>query len=61
MKDYLASIENLRRHAIEAAKIRDAAKDEAKRQMFNRLHQHFNRLADEIEQAMIEIGPESAS
>jgi hypothetical protein len=58
MKVHLASIENLRRHAIEAAKVMNAAKDEAKRQMFDRLH--FNRLADEVEQALIEIGPEGA-
>jgi Tfp pilus assembly protein PilE len=52
MKDYQASVEKLRRDAEEAALIRDMATDETKRDMFDRLHQHFNRLADEVEQAM---------
>ena len=52
MKDYKAAIEKLRRDAAEAALIRDLATDTTKREMFDRLHQHFNRLADEVEQAM---------
>ena len=52
MKDYQASIEKLRRDAAEAALIRDLATDTTKREMFHRLHQHLNRLADEVEQAM---------
>jgi len=52
MKDYKASVEKLRRDAAEAALIRDNATDKTKREMFDRLHQHFNRLADEVEQAM---------
>ena len=52
MKDFLASIEKLRNDAAEAALIRDLATDPKKRDMFDRLHQHFNRLADEVEQAM---------
>jgi len=31
---------------------RDLATDKAKRDMFDRLHQHLNRLADEVEQAI---------
>jgi hypothetical protein len=58
MKDYRASIEKLRREAAEAALIRDLATDGAKREVFNQLHQHLNRLADEIEQAM--SGPKTA-
>jgi hypothetical protein len=58
MKDYKASIEKLRKEAAEAALIRDLATDSAKREVFNRLHQHLNRLADEIEQAM--NGPKTA-
>ena len=53
MKDYQASLEKLRQDAAEAALIRDLATDRAKREMFDRLHQHLNRLADEVEQAMI--------
>ena len=52
VKDYQASLEKLRRDAAEAALIRDLATDVTKREMFDRLHQHLNRLADEVEQAM---------
>ena len=53
MKDYRASLEKLRQDAAEAALIRDLATDKAKREMFDRLHQRLNRLADEVEQAMM--------
>jgi hypothetical protein len=53
MKDYQASIEKLRKDAAEAALVRDLAMDATKREMFDRLHQHLNRLADEVERAMI--------
>jgi hypothetical protein len=52
VKDYRASIEKLRKDAAEAALIRDLATDPTKRQMFDRLHEHFNRLADEVENAV---------
>jgi hypothetical protein len=52
VKDYQASLEKLRKDAAEAALIRDLAMDHTKREMFNRLHEHLNRLADEVEQAM---------
>jgi hypothetical protein len=52
MKDYSASIEKLRTDAGEAALIRDLATDPTKREMFNRLHEHLNRLANEVERAM---------
>jgi hypothetical protein len=52
MKDYRASIEKLRKDAAEAALIADLATDPVKREMFNRLHEHLNRLADEVEQVM---------
>ena len=52
MKDYLASVEKLRKDAADAAIIRDLATDPDKRDLFNRLHHHFNRLADEIEQVI---------
>ena len=54
MKDYRASLEKLRRDAAEAALIRDLATDTTKRDMFDRLHQHLSRLADEVEQAIAE-------
>jgi hypothetical protein len=50
MKDYLASVEKLRRGAAEAALIRDLATETAKRAMYDRLH--LNRLADEVARAM---------
>lgn len=52
MKDYRASIEKLRKDAAEAALIRDLATDPAKREIFDKLHKHFNRLADEVERAV---------
>jgi hypothetical protein len=52
MKDYKASIEKLRKEAAEAALIRDLTTDKTKWETFHRLHEHLNRLADEIEQAM---------
>jgi hypothetical protein len=52
MKDFQSTIEKLRKDAAEAALIRDLATDWAKREIYDRLHQHLNRLADEVEQAM---------
>jgi hypothetical protein len=52
MKDYRASIEKLRRDAAEAALVRDLATDPIKRDMYSRLHEHLNRLANEVERAM---------
>ena len=52
MKDYRASIEKLRKDAVDAALIRDLATDQVKREMYDRLHRHLNRLADEVERAM---------
>ena len=52
MKDYQASVEKLRNDAAEAALIRDLATDPAKREIFGRIHEHLNRLADEVERAM---------
>jgi hypothetical protein len=52
MKDYQASIEKLRKDAAEAARVRDLSTDKTKRDLYDRLHEHFNRLADEVEQAM---------
>ena len=52
MKDYQASLEKLRKDAAECALIRDLATDPTKREMFDRLAQHLNQLANEVEQAM---------
>lgn len=52
MMDYLAAIEKLRKDASEAALIRDVAADTNKREMFDRLHEHLKRLADEIERSL---------
>jgi hypothetical protein len=52
VKDYRASIEKLRGDAVEAALIRDLALDPIKREFYDRLHKHFNSLADEVEQAL---------
>ena len=52
MKDYQSSLEKLRTDAAEAALVRDLATDRVKRDMYSRLHEHLNRLADEVERAM---------
>jgi hypothetical protein len=52
MKDFQASIEKLRKNSAGAALIRDLATDPIKRGMFGRLSEHFERLADEVEQAV---------
>jgi hypothetical protein len=52
MKDYRASIQKLREDGAEAALIRDLSSDTIKREIFNRLHEHLNRLADEVERAL---------
>lgn len=52
MKDYHGSVEKLRNDAAEAALIRDQTTDAAKREIFDRLYKHLNRLADEVERAM---------
>jgi len=52
MQDYLAAMEPLRKDAAEAELIRDLAIENAKREFFDRLKHHLNRLANEIEEAM---------
>jgi hypothetical protein len=61
MKDYQASIEKLRKDAAEAALIRDLATDQRKREMYDRLSQHLNRLADEVEWAMSQTSRDADS
>ena len=51
MRDYQAALEKLRNDAAEAALIRDLAAD-TKRETFGRIHEHLNRLAEEVERAM---------
>ena len=51
-EDYQTSVEKLRTDAAEAALVRDLSTEPTKREMFNRLHEHLSRLADEVEQAM---------
>ena len=48
MQDYKAAIAKLRREAAEAVLIRDLATEQTKRDMFDRLQEHLNRLADEV-------------
>ena len=56
MQDYEAAITKLRSGAAEAALIRDSATEQSKRDIFDRLHDHLNRLADEVEQAFKRAG-----
>jgi hypothetical protein len=52
MKDYLESLEKLRRDAAEFALVRDLTTDQKKRDMFANLAAHLNGLADEVEKAI---------
>lgn len=52
MKDYQLHLEKLRRDAAECALVRDLATDKTKRDIFDRLAQHLNQLADEVERTM---------
>jgi hypothetical protein len=52
MQDYKASLESLRKDAAEAALVRDLATDKTKRELYDRLHQHYLQLAAEVEKAM---------
>lgn len=52
MQDFRAAVEKLRSDAAEAALIRDLATEPGKRETFDRLCRHLNRLADEVEQTM---------
>ena len=54
MKDYLERVEKLRKDADECALIRDLATDQAKRDLFDRLHSHLTVLADQVEQAILQ-------
>lgn len=51
-------MEKLRNEAAAAALIRDLTTGGTKREVFDRLHQHLSRLADEVEHAM--SGPKTA-
>jgi hypothetical protein len=41
-----------RKWSVETILIRDLSTDKTKREMFGRLHEHFNKLADEVETAI---------
>ena len=52
MKDMRAHLEKLRVEAAECEMIRDLATDKAKRELFDRLAQHYRVLAVEVERAI---------
>ncbi|SCB54061.1 hypothetical protein GA0061098_102316 [Bradyrhizobium shewense] len=52
MKDFKARAEKLRTDAAECALIRDLATEPHKRELFNRLAEHLDTLAAEVEKAM---------
>jgi hypothetical protein len=52
MKDYQASVEKLRKDAADNRLIADLATNKAKRELFAKLADHLNALADEVERAM---------
>jgi hypothetical protein len=48
-----AQVEKLRTDAAECALIRDLATEPHKRELFNRLAEHLNTLATEVENAVV--------
>ncbi|MFK4507924.1 hypothetical protein LPJ38_22940 [Bradyrhizobium daqingense] len=52
MKDMQAQAEKLRAEAAECALIRDLATAPHKRELFDRLAEHLNTLAGEVEKAI---------
>ena len=52
MKDMQTHLEKLRTQIAECELIRDLATDRAKRDLFNKLAEHFKVLANELEQAI---------
>jgi len=52
VKDYRAGLQTLRKDAANCAVIRDRATDQRKRELYDRLSQHLNPLADEVAWAM---------
>ena len=48
----LAGLQTLRKDAANCAVIRDRATDQRKRELYDRLSQHLNPLADEVAWAM---------
>jgi hypothetical protein len=61
MKDMQAQAEKLRTDAAECALIRDLATEPHKRELFNRLAEHLNTLAVEVEKAIADQGKRTAS
>jgi hypothetical protein len=54
VQDYQNQLEKLRKDAAECALIRDLATNKAKQELFGRLADHLNVLADQVEAAMNE-------
>jgi hypothetical protein len=61
MKDMQTHLERLRVQVSECELIRDLATDTAKRELFNRLAEHFQVLAAEVERAIAAAGTPSQS
>ncbi len=53
MKDMLTYLERLRSDAAECALIRDLSTNPKKRELFERLTEHLNMLADHVEDAIV--------
>lgn len=61
MKDLRAQAEKLRTDAAECALIRDLATDLKKRELFSRLADHLNVLANEVQRAIETEGRDPTS
>ncbi|AMA59437.1 hypothetical protein [Bradyrhizobium sp. CCGE-LA001] len=54
MKDMQASLDKLRADAAEAALVRDLATEPRKRALYTTLADHLSKLADVVEQAIMQ-------
>ncbi|MGA7071909.1 hypothetical protein [Bradyrhizobium sp.] len=57
MQDMQAQLMKLREQAAEFTRIASSATDEAKRELFTRLAEHFVVLASEVEKAIAKMAP----
>ena len=56
MQDYRQALEKLRRDAAKNRTIAGLTSDEVKRDMFAKLAEHLDALADDVERAMKKLG-----
>ncbi|MCP3442317.1 hypothetical protein [Bradyrhizobium sp. CCGUVB14] len=59
MKDMQVQLEKLRAEAADCARVAKLATDEAKRELFTKLSEHFSVLASEVQKAIDKVSVET--